>query len=212
MNSGFYNVTRNSKKNERDIMEKLKMFQKKDAAGQLRPFMKPRYEEAMDLHARLMALKGVEVPAPRAHVPGPNGWMYGLGDGYGLAPQVNFNPPPANAPSKPLQYGKYNENGEFKVQGEKSQVPSSMNDPAIDNIRRFDLIRKRKEVIPFLEETSKKLPELYNPFTGVKYMPEEDPKPDIDKAYHILKDKLAKEIPRARALKRRTMKSKKLTG
>ena len=265
MNSDFYNVTRNSKKNERDIMEKIKMFQKKEVEGKLRPFMIPRYDEAKQLLSKLYNLKGVEAPAkPKvAHIPGNRGWMYGIGqdppapvttarlpEATARLPeatkantmtlkrrskkqtqwtQPEFNPPPINQPSKPVPYGVYNRSGEFHIEGLRSPVTSSPSGTApVNNISRFGLTRSRKEkavtvdkrrlkinneVMPYLEEASKKflpLPELYNPFTGVKYGPEENPQPDIDRAHKMLNDILAKAIRRAHTLKKRAMKAKKI--
>ncbi|NDH69229.1 MAG: hypothetical protein EBY22_15285, partial [Gammaproteobacteria bacterium] len=109
MNSGSYNVSRNAKKNQRDIREKIAEYEKKEREGKLKHFMIPRYDEAKELMARIEAMQAgppaavvaennmrSQTPAaetqlmpeePLAHIPGKDGWMYGIGNGYGLTAQ-----------------------------------------------------------------------------------------------------------------------------
>ena len=314
-------------RNKRDILDKIKHYERKDAAGDLRGYMRPRYEEAKELMARLNERK-IQPPTsalreslsshkpaqPLGHVPGKNGWMYGIGDGYGLSPllipskkrktlklkpsskhlvssqppalspiaessgpsaavapsaaleplmaSLSLAPPPPpkpmtlkkrmyksrnlgpSGPSGPPEFisprknsvpiqapvGYYNENGEFRETGRvpvgepSNQAIGSVNEV----MKRYGLTKSRKvkkqvafksrwptiaeENMPYLEEVSTQylpLPQLYNPFTGEAYMPEEDPQPDIVRAYDMLHDIMEKAVKKAKALKkRRTQKLK----
>ena len=58
LNSGAYNRVQHYKKNEKDLKEKVKFFEKKIATGQMREYMMPRYEQARVL---LATLQGNEV-------------------------------------------------------------------------------------------------------------------------------------------------------
>jgi len=317
-------------RNQRDILDKIKHYERKDAAGELKAYMRPRYEEAKELLARLderkikpptnafrESLSSHKPAQPLGHVPGKNGWMYGIGDGYGLSPvliaskkrrtlklkpsskQLISPQPPALSPilesslpsaapsalpsaaleplmaslslspqpkpmtlkkrmnksrklgpsgpsgpsgspefvsprknSPPIQapVGYYNENGEFHETG-RVPVGEPSNQPigSINEVmKRYGLTKSRKvkkqvafksrwptiaeENMPYLEEVSTQflpLPQLYNPFTGEAYMPEEDPQPDIVRAYDMLHDIMEKAIKKAKALKkRRTQKLK----
>ena len=65
LNAGSYNVDRFYKKNEKDLKDKVKFFEKKLAAGEMKPFMSPRFEQAKMMLAKLMAIKGLAAaPAP----------------------------------------------------------------------------------------------------------------------------------------------------
>ena len=315
-------------RNQRDVLDKIKHYERKDAAGDLKGYMRPRYEEAKELLARLNERK-IQPPTsalreslsshkpaqPLGHVPGKNGWMYGIGDGYGLSPVlipskkrktlklkpsskylVSSQAPalspilessalsaapsalPSVAPSQQLEplmaslslapqqkpmtlkkriyqsrklgpsgppefisprknsvpiqapVGYYNENGEFRETG-RVPVGEPSNQPigSVNEVmKRYGLTKSRKvkkqvafksrwptiaeENMPYLEEVSTQflpLPQLYNPFTGEAYMPEEDPQPDIIRAYDMLHDIMEKAVKKAKALKkRRTQKLK----
>ena len=70
-----------------------------------------------------------------------------------------------------------------------------------------------EENMPYLEEVSTQflpLPQLYNPFTGQAYMPEEDPQPDIIRAYDMLHDIMEKAVKKAKALKKRRTQRRKV--
>ena len=322
-------------RNQRDVLEKIKHYERKDAAGDLKGYMRPRYEEAKELMARLNERK-IQPPTsalreslsshkpaqPLGHVPGKNGWMYGIGDGYGLSPVIipskkrktlklkpsskqlvssqapalspilesslpsaspsalpsaspsaspsaaleplmaslslspqqkpmtlkkrmnksrklgpsgpsgppEFISPRKNSPPIQAPVGYYNENGEFRETG-RVPVGEPSNQPigSVNEVmKRYGLTKSRKvkkqvafksrwptiaeENMPYLEEVSTQflpLPQLYNPFTGEAYMPEEDPQPDIIRAYDMLHDIMEKAVKKAKALKkRRTQKLK----
>ena len=307
-------------RNQRDVLDKIKHYERKDAAGEMKAYMRPRYEEAKELMARLNEKK-IEPPTsalreslssykpsqPLGHVPGKNGWMYGIGDGYGLSPVLipskkrktlklkpsskhlvssqapalspilessvpsvapsqeleplmaslslapqprpmtlkkrmyqsrkldpsvppgpsgpsEFISPRKNSPPIQAPVGYYNENGEFRETGRVPVgKPSNQDIGSVNEVmKRYGLTQSRKvkkqvafksrwptipeENMPYLEEASKKflpLPQLYNPFTGEAYMPDEDPQPDIVRAYDMLYDIMKKAVTKARALKKR---------
>ena len=56
LNSGAYNSSRYSK-NEKDLLNKVKFFQKKEADGTLKEYMRERYQEAKDLLVKLQSTK-----------------------------------------------------------------------------------------------------------------------------------------------------------
>jgi len=61
VDSGSYDIEQHFKKNKKNLEEKVKFFQKKEVAGELKPYMIPRYDAAKDLLDRLVALKPGEV-------------------------------------------------------------------------------------------------------------------------------------------------------
>jgi len=286
INSGLYNVSRNAKKNERDIREKIAEYQKKEQQGKLKHFMIPRYDEAKELMARIEAMRGPppapviaqnntrsQTPAaetqlmpqePLAHIPGKGGWMYGIGNGFGLTaepppPEIKrrtltskkrveiaepsevlkkrllksekpwvapeFGLPKPNLPPQQPPVGHYNSNGEFHVTGQaKVGSPHMANIGSANNVmQRYSLKRSARppkeykprwpkiseENAPYLEEASKKflpLPQLYNPFTGEAYKPENDPQPNIVRAHDMLEDIMKKAIQRAKTMRKRKMR------
>ena len=288
INSGSYNVSRNAKKNQRDIREKIAEYQKKEREGKLKHFMIPRYDEAKELMARIEAMQAgppaiaennmrSQTPAaetqlmpeePLAHIPGKDGWMYGIGNGVGLtaqpsAPEIQrrtltskksvqiaepsqapplvlkkrllkseeplvsseFVLPKPNAPPQQAPIGYYNSNGEFHVTGHaKVGSPVIADIGSANNVmQRYSLKRSARppkeykprwpkiseENAPYLEEASKKflpLPQLYNPFTGEAYKPEDDPQPNIVRAHDMLEDIMKKAIRRAKTIRKRKMR------
>ena len=133
--------------------------------------------------------------------------------------------PPANRPAKPIPYGEYNREGEFHVRGAVSPNVEVELGEAPENIGRFGYVPKEKgvrveklpkktrllteEEMKYLERVYKSflpLPELYNPFTGVKYGPENDPQDNIDRAHYMLLEIQEKAKRKALALKRREEK------
>ena len=271
LNSGAYNKTRNLKRNERNVREKLRSFEKK---GELKGYMLKRYDDARNLLAKLEVIKEVgadvlpvieqeqeqeprkkftvrrrlknalnygaaanaAVPtataaaAANAAVPtaaAPTYPPFTLKKRYKKleAPYVapEFVAPPANLPPVPIPQGEYNREGEFHVTGYANS--NSANNGAELNAKRFGYIPKEKtrkvakpkfyafsrkelanENIPYLERVHAQflpLPELYNPYTGVKYGPEEDPLKNIESAHLMLEEILEKAKKKAMALKRK---------
>lgn len=65
LNADSYNIDKYYKKNEKDLKDKVKFFEKKIAAGEMKPFMSPRFEQAKMMLGKLMAMKGM-APAGQA--------------------------------------------------------------------------------------------------------------------------------------------------
>ena len=146
-----------------------------------------------------------------------------------VAPE--FNPPPANLPAMPLVRGEYNREGNFHVRGEARSNAEVPLEGAPENIGRFGYVPKEKgpreaklpkktrllteEEMKYLERVYKSflpLPELYNPYTGVKYGPDEDPQDNIDSAHYMLLEIQEKAKRKALALKRREEKTMARAG
>jgi hypothetical protein len=287
VNSGQYNVSQHFKKNQKNLLEKVKFFQKKEVAGGLPAYLVPRYQEAKDLLARVQALNPegaaplpaapAPAPAPAPAAPAPaapapaapsplapftessqeatfaapaplaSAQTFKLKKGAAKStrkavgspkatPYVPpaFNPPPANLPSRPLTFGNYNRSGNFHVRGTVAPTaPNASLEGASarpNNFLTFGAVRppgesrvrtarahktaKKLRTMPqenmkYLEIASKEflpLPELYDPFTGRKFDPEEDPQPEIDRAHDMLNDILDAAIRRAYTLKKRNLK------
>jgi hypothetical protein len=67
LNSNSYNVTRHFRKNEKDLREKVKFFEKKIATGEMREYMMPRFQQAQALLAKIEGLRPANMPAvPKA--------------------------------------------------------------------------------------------------------------------------------------------------
>ena len=73
LNAGSYNIEKYYKKNEKDLKDKVKFFEKKIAAGEMKPFMSPRFEQAKVMLGKLMAMKGMPsaLAAPAANLNAP---------------------------------------------------------------------------------------------------------------------------------------------
>ena len=73
LNAGSYNIEKYYKKNEKDLKDKVKFFEKKIAAGEMKPFMSPRFEQAKMMLGKLMAMKGMPsaLAAPAANLNAP---------------------------------------------------------------------------------------------------------------------------------------------
>ena len=67
LNSSAYNVTRHFRKNEKDLREKVKFFEKKIATGEMKDYMMPRFQQAQALLAKIEGLRPANMPAvPKA--------------------------------------------------------------------------------------------------------------------------------------------------
>jgi hypothetical protein len=258
VDSGSYDIGQHFKKNKKNLEEKVKFFQKKEVAGELKPYMIPRYDAAKDLLDRLVALKPGEVanvpmamaqpvPAPApitvpATSPGfrsnitpetmvaepvglntvvtkvPNKKTFTLKKRTKKAtialPTVpyapEFNPPAASARPRGTVYGEYSPGGTFNIRGVNPVVTGSPRN-AFNNVTRLRIrvpgTRKSKKVkvkaptpavvveeSPFnpynkyYESATRlfRVPELYDPFTGRKFSPDEDPLAEIERAHNLL--------------------------
>jgi len=290
VNAG-YNVS-HLKKNEKDLKDKVKFFEKKDATGELKEYMRPRYELAKELLGRITELKPGQpaiMPAPFASsmasspvsavasqaaspvdspvAPAMGGPMtisgtaasplaaplaspFTSSTGFAnAAPIVNtfnpvasksrrrskgslklrvpptlssspiFNPPPASPPPLTIPTGRYDANGTFHVNAvPRSPFPANVlstlgNAPSgvfgLLKKGRSKTIKKRLSspiVNKYLVEATQQflpLPELYDPYTGRKFAAEEDPMPEIERAYNMLMDIYNKAQKKAATLRKR---------
>jgi len=158
-------------KNERELRDKLRHFQKKIDDQTFKPFMIPRRTETEALLQELERLP----PAEKAKVK----------RAIQEAP-VNA---PVNAPSAPAMNAPVN-------------VPA-MNVPSAE----AEAIENNKYLLKAARNFT--LPEFYDPFTGRKFGPAENPMPPIESAYTMLKSVRAKALRRAATLKRKEAKNKK---
>jgi len=270
LNSGAYNRTQYYKKNEKDLKEKVKFFEKKIATGEMRDYMMPRYEQARVLLAKL---QGDEVaPAPLTLAPAPLTLAPDLAPApLTVAPDLTanlqpkksrkrtvkvqiaeppinnvtklrikipkarrqtartkkpsvvyegepgFNPPQPNGPPKSMRRGYYNSNGTFHNEG-SARISTLLPTPQVESQAQAQPSKTtRKRTIKKVEmsnsnwnhmnEASQQflpLPELYDPFTGRKYHPDEDPHVEIERAYFMLEDIINKAKRRAKSMKAAT--------
>ena len=238
VNSGNYNVGQHFKKNRKNLDEKVKFFQKKEIAGELKPYMIPRYDAARELLERLDALNPgaaptvvpmasmapvapvapvvpmapVESMAPVVPLKAPSVKMTlkkrGTAKKSTLAlPTVpyapEFNPPLPSVRATGVPYGEYTPGGNFKIQGIREPLAESprnlFNNVSKLRIRIPETRRKPKSITvntPYdsynkyylsAQKFFLPLPELYDPFTGRKFSPDEDPLAEIERADEILK-------------------------
>lgn len=259
VDSGSYDIAQHFKKNKKNLEDKVKFFQKKEVAGELKPYMIPRYDAAKDLLDKLVALKPGEVAnvpmaapvAPPVPVPVPiaatspgfrsntrPNTIVPMAEPVGLdtiGPTVpnkktftlkkrtkkptialptvpyapEFNPPPPSARPRGTVYGKYSPGGTFNIRGVNPVVTGSPRN-AFNNVTRLLIrvpgTRKSKKIkvkvptpvavveSPFnpynkYYESATRLftvPQLYDPFTGRKFLPEEDPLAEIERAHNLL--------------------------
>lgn len=148
-------------KNERELREKLRYFQKKIDDQTFKPFMIPRRTETEALLQELERLPPAEKAAVKQAIQ--------------EEALKAFNAPPMNAPA-----------------------PTAVNTEAAENNKY--LLKAARNFT---------LPEFYDPFTGRKFGPEENPMPPIESAYTMLKGLRAKALRRAATLKRKEAKNKK---
>jgi hypothetical protein len=227
LNSNSYNVTRHFRKNEKDLREKVKFFEKKIATGEMRDYMMPRFQQAQALLAKIEGLRPANMPAvpkvvraPRAPKP------------VAVALPVPAQVEPIVVPNRPMladamvdvpltiripktrgRTAKAN-SGVARVSAAKAtQAKAAKKTVRIRNTVNVAprASRARAEVIEneFLQQAVDEvlpLPELYDPYTGRKYAPEESPMEDIERAYLMLKKIRADTWRRAATLRKRSMK------
>ena len=227
MESTAYNLGQ-YKKNFKNLDEKVAFFINKEAAGELKPFMRPRFEEAEKTLARLKELHG-------------EGYAKSLAATAVKATAAKPTAPKATAAKATAAKPTAAKATTAKATGTKAiantlskmTLSSPSNRPVLGNngkpltirSRRLRTVRSANSNKPktlrkprnvgvneFMEaaflETQKKVPEFYNPFTGVKYEREESPMPDIEKAYMILRKIRTNTMSRARVLRTRASKAK----
>jgi hypothetical protein len=229
LNSNSYNVTRHFRKNEKDLREKVKFFEKKIATGEMKEYMMPRFQQAQALLAKIEGLRPANMPAVPKAVRAPR------------APKAIAGPLPVAAPVEPIvapnrpmaadamvdvpltiripktrgRTAKANSGVARASQPKPTQAKATRAKKTVKIRNTVNVAprasRARAEVVEneFLQQAVEEvlpLPELYDPYTGRKYAPEESPMEDIERAYLMLKKIRADTWRRAATLRKRSMK------
>lgn len=290
LNANVYNAATHYSKNEKDLTEKVKFFEKKIATGQMKDYMTPRYEAAKELLARLQAKRPANMPvaktrAPRAtvtavaadqapkaptpKVPTPKAPTTAPVNGNapstvrapkqrGVIGMVNMGAPRATAngqksrkrntaataattakvaktrnttakknkpspnrlavpPGSPAANMGSNAPGlnmntlrtklnalpkSRKVTARVTSNGKGNSKPKATTARKPRTAPASNQYLELAIQQALPLPEFYNPYTGVKYTPEDDPIQDIEKAYVELK-KIRSDIWRKAATLRK---------
>jgi hypothetical protein len=286
LNANVYNAATHYAKNEKDLTEKVKFFEKKIATGQMKDYMTPRYEAAKELLALLQARRPANMPvaktrAPRAtvaaaapvpaptpkaptpRVPTPKAPTAAPVNGSeapltirapktrGVTGMVNMGAPratvngqktrkrtakttkaptpaaanvAANVAEGPLTIRAPKQRGVIGMvnmgapkPNRASPAKTQKNNGARAASKPKAVTARKPRTVPasnqYLEQAIQEalpLPDFYNPYTGVKYTPEDDPIQDIEKAYIELK-KIRSDIWRKAATMRKRG-SKKTTA
>jgi len=149
-----------------------------------------------------------------------------------------FNPPPS-PPTLGAPYGHYNNSGTFHVNGTVAPTAYNLGanaageggyGTAFNNMATYGTAvpavtappnrpittRRQRTPVPIYNEYYEQvvpqflpLPELYDPYTGRKFAPEEDPMPPIESAYHELKDILKRAHLKAASLRKKAARATK---
>ena len=224
LNSSAYNVTRHYRKNEKDLREKDKFFEKKIATGEMKDYMMPRFQQAQALLAKIEGLRPANMPAVPKAVRAPRAPKAIVPLAGPVEPIVAPNRPiAANAmvdvpltiriPKTRGRTAKANSGVARASAAKATQAKAAKKTVRIRNTVNVAprQTRARSEVVEneFLQQAVEEvlpLPELYDPYTGRKYAPEESPMEDIERAYLMLKKIRADTWRRAATLRRRSMK------
>ena len=152
-----------------------------------------------------------------------------------VAPE--FNPPPPGPNTLPVPYGYYANNGQFHVTGTVQPTAYNLGNnglaggTAFNNLATYrnavpavtapvstrpTTTRRQRTPVPIYNEYYEQavpqflpLPELYDPYTGRKFAPEEDPMPPIESAYDELKEILKRAHLKAASLRKKAARATK---
>jgi hypothetical protein len=218
LNSGAYNAAKNLKKNEKDLREKVKFFEKKEATGQLKDYMVPRLRLAKDLLVKIQGLKGEEpnvataaaplarpVTAVRTRVrPATVAATTAATAATAAAPTAAISLNSVNRARRGLTI-KAPKATRFAKTLKLTRATKSLS-PVKSVKTTTSRKRVNKEVIMnehFMQAMNEflPLPVLHDPFTGRQYAPEENPMPEIERAYDMLKEVRVKMQRRAGQLR-----------
>lgn len=217
MESSAYNLGQ-YKKNFKNLDEKVAFFINKEAAGELKPFMRPRFEEAEKTLARLKELHGegyakslaataVKTTAAKPTAPKATATKATTAKATGTKAIANtLSKMTLSSPSNRPVLG--NNGKPLTIRSRRLRTVRSANSNKPKTLRKPRNVGINEFMEAAFLETQKKVPELYNPFTGVKYEREESPMPDIEKAYMILRKIRTNTMSRARVLRTRASKAK----
>jgi hypothetical protein len=209
LKSGTYNKNKNLKRNLRTLREKMREFNKK---GELKPFVRARYDATRGLLGDLEKFEevGTAVPAARRRLNNALKYAKGSPVPRALVPMASRAhlmevgrlareamiaegevPAPAVAPMV-LK----------KILTKKNGNAAAPRKSAKTLKRTKSLTNEETEYMKKVEHKYLPLPELYNPYTGVKYKPENNPLPNINSAYEMLHSIREKAKRDARMLKK----------
>jgi hypothetical protein len=219
MNVNGYNAAVQGKKNEKELAAKVKFFEKKQADGTFKEYMRPRMEEAKTLLERVRTLRATplvarppaaaeEAVAPPLKAPRPAAKTKKVAKAAaaaGNAAAANGAPKAAEKP-KTLRA-----KTPKPPKAAPALAPIAENENENQNYSASNFVENNQGVNTFLRKEAARalpLPVLHDPYTGKKFKPEEDPMPPIKKAYKMLK-KLRKNVY-ARAETQRSIARAKL--
>lgn len=227
LNSNRYNVTQHFRKNEKNLREKVKFFEKKIATGQMKEYMMSRYQLAQDLLAKIEGRRPANMPAiPKiarvARAPKPLGPVDPI-----VAPNrpiaadamvdvpLTIRIPKTRGHTARANSGVARASQAKPAQVKPTQAKATRAKKTVKIRNTVNVAprasRARAEVVEneFLQQAVEEvlpLPELYDPYTGRKYAPEESPMEDIERAYKMLLKIRVNTWRRASTLRRRSMK------
>jgi len=185
LKSGTYNKNKNLKRNLRTLREKMREFNKK---GELKPFVRARYDATRGLLGELEKFEevGTAIPAARRRL--NNALKYSKGAPVPRAHLAEGEAPAPMVLKKRLT--KKNGNAVAPKRAAKTlKRTKSLNDEEAEYMKKVE-----HKYLP--------LPELYNPYTGDKYKPENNPLPNINSAYEMLHTIRERAKREARMLKK----------
>lgn len=195
LNTEPYNMSHYAK-NEKDLREKVKFFAKKEAAGELKGYMATRYEAAKALLTRLQALKS-GAPLPPAAFE-PTAVEAAVAEGVAAANTVPV--------AKKTRRKTAKKNIGAPVAANNMQVRPPANKPKrakTVRIRNTPEEVENEHLYRAIEELGK-IPELFDPYTGRKFAPEENPFPPIEQAYKELVKLRSKVYKKAQTYRSRS--------
>jgi len=182
LKSGTYNKNKNLKRNLRTLREKMREFNKK---GELKPFVRARYDATRGLLGELEKFEevGTAIPAARRRL--NNALKYSKG---AVVPRAHLAEEAPMVLKKRLTKKNGNAVASKKVAKTLKRTKS--------------LNEEEAEYMKKVEHKYLPLPELYNPYTGDKYKPENNPLPNINSAYEMLHTIRERAKREARMLKK----------
>jgi len=187
-------------KNEKELVAKVKYFDKQEAEGKMRNYLRPRKEEAMTLLTRVQALKST--PAAAAPAPKPKKKAAPAAAAKELLENLEASAAPAAAPvaARGLKQTLSEATAAKKKEFNKLTVINEGENEANLSNNNF-LIEASQKALP--------LPVFYDPYTGRKFHPDESPMTPIERAYKQLKKLRANVTKNAKRLKNKYVASKK---
>jgi len=194
-------------KNEKELLAKVKYFDKQEAEGKMKNYLRPRKEEAMTLLTRVQALKSTPAAAAAAPAPAPKPKKKAAAPAAPAAAAKELleslevpSPPAAPAAARGLKQTLSEATAAKKKEFNKlTVINEGENEGELSNTN--FLIEASQKALP--------LPVFYDPYTGRKFHPDESPMTPIERAYKQLKKIRANVTKNAKRLKNKYVASKK---